>query len=433
MTTPVSLLFSVVLLFLSWSDEAGIRITGAALQWYNISQAVERGALCNDFTTPGYFIRQSMPQLQMESKWVIYLEGGGACSTPQSCNERFIDQSIRERYTYKGADGSAYVDIKKAWSVHKSQPLKVISKLMTTLWRFSIPGKEGSPGNWTIEGSDILSPNPVINPDFYSHNHIIVPYCSSDLWLRESKNYVLAQDPDFQFKFDPDLVTEHQFTFRGVAIFRSVIQDLFDHHGLGKAAQVILSGSSAGGIGVMNHAKWLREKLDMNSSVGCTLLALLDSSWFIDFKNSFQTVLMADEFQQLADTGEILESCALTGIHSFSTCFSAASILPNSMIYPNIPTLAIFSIYDVYSLVTAIRSNNVNTDILELMRVVSEYGGSMNTSLLIAKERFGNLSLYVTSCLQHVYLATSSLWGTEQESVFGNAAIEHVEKNNRFM
>lgn len=425
------LLISSLLLILNWNELASIRSTTAALQWYNISQAIERGALCNDFSTAGYFIRKSKTDPQQGKKWVIFLEGGGACSTPESCNERFIDQKIRQKYTYKRANGSTHVDVTGAWRDYFDQPLKVTSKLMTTLWRFSRQGMGESLGNWTIKGADILSTSPAINPDFYLYNHVLIPYCSSDLWLRRAKNYVVAEEPSFQFQFDPTLTLKHQFTFRGVAIFRSVVQDLFEYHGLSKADSVLFTGSSAGGIGVMNHAKWFREQLDTSASPHCSLLALLDSSWLIDFKGSTEAIFSADEFQAVAASGEILEPCATAGRQSLSSCFSAASIIPNSDMYPNIPTLVVFSLYDIYLLGGYARDSSDNVDALEILRVAYEYGGSMNTSLLLAKERYSNLSFYVTSCLQHVYLATSSLWGPE-DSLFGNAAVDGVQKNNRF-
>ena len=81
-------------------------LTSSSLTWHNITQAVQRGALCNDFSPAGYFIRRnhhiSSDSLQPEdifSVWVIFLESGGGCTSPRSCNERFIEQSVRKQYT----------------------------------------------------------------------------------------------------------------------------------------------------------------------------------------------------------------------------------------------------------------------------------------------------------------------------------------------
>lgn len=386
-----------------------------ALQWYNISKAIERGALCNDYSPAGFFLRKN----PASSKWVIYLEGGGGCSTAQSCNERFIDQSIREQYVYSTANGTRRVDVRQAWNDYSDRPLEVTSKLMTSLWHFS-----NASSNWTVFGMDILSTDPTENPVFHSYNHVVIPYCSSDLWLMKSKNYILVQDSNFRFEFNPTS-EEQQFTFRGVAILQSVIGDLFELHGLENATEVVFAGSSAGGVGVLNHAKWLQEKLD-NRAPDCRLTAILDSAWFINFKDSIGNLFTVEEIQRLRKREEILESCSRNPM----MCISASSILSDQTLYPNIPTLAIFSLYDLYLLANTLQ-NSVDPQIIDIMRIVSEYSGSMNTSLQTATANHGNLSYYVTSCFQHVYFATSTLWGGE-DSLFGDASVDGIQENNQF-
>lgn len=323
------------------------------LVWHDIREAKTRGALCNDFSPAGYFLRTNNPSpdggenlepesvdkekpepestsgngLEPESsigsgspskddspifpdgpdanteenggtsgfprgsnKWVIYLEGGGGCTTPRSCNVRFIDQRIREQFTSL-VDGRLRVDVPSAWKMFQHQPLVVTSKLMTSLARFS--GGEGYAGihnerngtrtMWGVEGKTILSVSLEENPDFYQHNHVLIPYCSSDLWLKQTNNYKKALSPDFTFLFNPRIEDDHQFTFRGASIFRSVISDLLLFHGLSGADEVILAGSSAGGVGAMNHAKWLQEELRGRGREG-KLYVVLDSAWFIDFR-----------------------------------------------------------------------------------------------------------------------------------------------------
>ena len=72
-----------------------------------------------------------------------------------------------------------------------------------------------------------------------------------------------------------------------------------------------------------------------------------------------------------------------------------------------------------------------SVDILELMRIVSEYSGSMNATLQKTAAVLNmKLSYYVTSCFQHVYLATSSLWG--EGALFGTASVDGAATNNRF-
>ena len=50
----------------------------------------------------------------------------------------------------------------------------------------------------------------------------------------------------------------------------------------------------------------------------------------------------------------------------------------------------------------------------------------MNSSIvdLERKEELGFLSFYITGCFQHIYLATSTLWGEEGRSLFGQGLVE---------
>ena len=79
------------------------------------------------------------------------------------------------------------------------------------------------------------------NPYFSKYNHIFIPYCSQDLWTgtrwRET-------DPFYQ-----------TFYFGGHEIFKSVIQDV--EMELNHATEIILTGESAGGIGVWNNVDFL--------------------------------------------------------------------------------------------------------------------------------------------------------------------------------
>lgn len=398
-------------------DEAKPADGSSLLMWYNISDAVSRGALCNDFTVAGYFIRKNLlhqdtqqqqqekvleegetgdssglgsePKIENENqgeKWVIFLEGGGGCTLPESCNQRYIDQEIRNQFRVFGDDdGTETVNVASAWNEYRNQPLTVTSKLMTSLYQFAGSEREGlstlvtggDDENSTLtlatEGRDLLSTSPSQNPDFYQHNHVLVPYCSSDLWLKNTHNYKKALDANFSFQFDPLSVTEHQFTFRGVAIFRSVVQDLVRYHGFAAAKEVILAGSSAGGIGAMHHAKWLQELMKAqadgtsnsttadSSGRDARLYVLMDSAWFIDFKGGISSQFAPDDLRDLVSTGELSHTCLPTSTEGdvktmmplleAGMCVSAPLFLSSGEVFPpDVPLLVIFSQYDLYLL-----------------------------------------------------------------------------------
>lgn len=82
----------------------------------------------------------------------------------------------------------------------------------------------------------ILSPLATENPYWYNANHVFVPYCSSDSW---SGSRAKPESRD-------------SFRFMGSLIVRQVMADLIPL-GLGnpQGADLVMAGSSAGGLGVM--------------------------------------------------------------------------------------------------------------------------------------------------------------------------------------
>ena len=382
-------------------------LCSSQLVYHNITRAVDRGALCNDFTTAGYFLQLS----NGSSNWVIYLEGGGGCLSVSKCNERFIDYRIRPDYT-ETRNGEAVVDVQRAWDDYQGREKDITSRLMTSLWAYS--PSPGDPNvDWVIKGTDILSSSPYQNPTFHSYNHVLIPYCSSDTWIGMSDNYHLAKRGNFTFVFRPNS-KENQFTFRGQAIFRSVIQDLKDHHGFVQPELVVLSGSSAGGMGVLNHALWMEQQIGDGE-----LRAIIDSSWFINFHDVIneQFTMKALNTMGLANYDPCVDTT-----YGFPCCVSASCMLSNGY-YPDISTFIITSIYDLYLLTESLREFPEQQRFLDILRVTAEYGGEMNHSLIRNAEMMDQLSYIALSCFQHVYLATSSLWGTP-DSIYGDALVE---------
>ena len=62
--------------------------TNGKLLWNRFEDS---NALCNDYTHAGYFISSTVNQSSTVAKnrWVIFLESGGVCSTPDDCNYRY--------------------------------------------------------------------------------------------------------------------------------------------------------------------------------------------------------------------------------------------------------------------------------------------------------------------------------------------------------
>jgi hypothetical protein len=137
--------------------------------------------------------------------------------------------------------------------------------------------------NFSVKGQDLLDADPTKNPDFFGHNHVLIPYCSSDIWLSSdidgNDRECNCSDLDC-FSYEPSN-PRLQFAFRGKIIFESIFQQLMDDFGMNVASEIIFGGSSAGGLGVVNLAK----SVSMAKPPSAELLVIVDSSWFVDFQD----------------------------------------------------------------------------------------------------------------------------------------------------
>ena len=59
-----------------------------------------------------------------------------------------------------------------------------------------------------------------------------------------------------------------------------MIQQLMRDHRMESATEIVLVGTSAGGVGLANHIQWVKEQISRNTR----LLVIMDSSWMINFK-----------------------------------------------------------------------------------------------------------------------------------------------------
>lgn len=188
-------------------------------------------AVCNDGTSAGYYIRRN----DSSTSWVVYLEGGQYCHNERSCAER-LNQS------------------------------NLYSLMSSNQWReFK-------------QGDGILNPDEWRNPLFWNANHVYVPYCSSDMWTGNVTQ---------KTKYGTSL------HFRGAYIIRSVIKHLMQN-GLASASQIMISGSSAGAIGVLQNidaisslvSNMVSSERGAAATSNISIRGLVDSGWFLDSGNA---------------------------------------------------------------------------------------------------------------------------------------------------
>ncbi len=144
-------------------------------------------ATCNDGTPGFFYLRPGVNP----TRWLLVLQGGGACETEEICLERM--ETDPELYTSDPA-------------LHPE----------------------------TLDPGGIFSRDPSLNPRLADATHVFLRYCSSDWWTGDlgptEANGGLA--------------------FRGHRILMAVLDTLEREHGLAAAREVLLAGMSAGGIGM---------------------------------------------------------------------------------------------------------------------------------------------------------------------------------------
>ena len=313
-------------------------------------------AVCNDNSRATFYIG---PQLR--KKWIVFFESGGFCASFEDCNKRYLN---------------------------KNSTMFMTSNVL--------PDK--------VTGKDLLSASKYENPTFSEYSHVLVPYCSSDLWLGSKTN------PKEPFHFVNDSSVDN-FSFRGHTIFRSVFLDLLQQYNLSDAEEIVLSGSSAGGIGVLNHADWVLNKVIKSHGLNTKLLSVIDSAWFIDFQGSLRA-RVNPEFSSFAN---ISLSACMDFSHGHTCCPSASCMISRGYYPSSVPLLFVSSMYDSFLLRDVFErlgdeGKTADDNFADFLSVVNMYGGEVNGSITITENQASNLSFFIPACFQHVYFVTSSLW-----------------------
>ncbi|KAJ3615358.1 hypothetical protein NHX12_018925 [Muraenolepis orangiensis] len=111
----------------------------------------------------------------------------------------------------------------------------------------------------TRKGSGILSTRAEENPHWYNTNIVFIPYCSSDVWSG---------------------IGPADYTFMGSLIIREVIKDLIPK-GIKQAKIIMLTGTSAGGTGVLLNIDRVASQLEQLGAEA-HVRGLVDSGWFLE-------------------------------------------------------------------------------------------------------------------------------------------------------
>lgn len=173
---------------------------------HKLSLAEHPLAQCNDGTPAYYVLRPGFGG--GAKRWHIFLEGGGSCENGFECRQRWLNS--KPLMTSRHVDDGEVI----------AEPY-----------------------------AGMKSADPVENPDLYDATFVQIHYCSSDQWSGDAA----ARD-------GAPLEEMEHWHFRGRAIVAAVLDDLAAQ-GLATAQEVLLSGSSAGGMGVASLADDVRARL----------------------------------------------------------------------------------------------------------------------------------------------------------------------------
>ena len=304
-------------------------------------------ALCNDHTKAGFFHRE--PSAGAEGKWVIYLESGAVCYSNETCNRRYFNSTIQKEESRERYANGGYGDFDTVAAFKKYAKTNFVNPLMTSLQCFN--NTSFFPDGLKIQGRDLFDSS--LGHSLARHGHVLIPYCSSDVWLgtegeREADTRGPCGCQDYECSgYTPD-ASGLQFTFRGKTIFQNVLRDLVELYGLHDSVkELILVGSSAGGVGAINLAQWVIEEFP-----GATVKVIADSAWFVNFRDGIYEQFsrlkpadIADSTQDVTESPSEGSTPAMSGPSSHVTTSTTNVVLSS-------PSASSFSITHSASIAT---------------------------------------------------------------------------------
>ena len=352
MTSKFWVFLACVLVCLQW------QVRGQVLRRRFVKDAVKLGAVCADHS-PAVFYTSLRPN---ETRWIVFFESGGVCTSMAHCRERLRDQP-------HFMSSRSYPEV--------------------------------------IRGTDLLSDDPDETP-FARFNRVLVPYCSGDLFLGHRRPNRISTPLNSSY-------TGEDFAFTGRRIVRQILRELRTEQAvssLSAATEVLLAGSSAGGLASLNHVRWAVHRVFPKTA---TVSILLDSAWFVDFYGQVGQIVPEEMRERMAFSKNHL--CRKRDGPA-PCCISASCLLESGHVRENIRVLVVNSRHDVFVLgraLTAMAEDGLfdkDDDAVKVRSAVSEFGGIVNATLTRSLHARPTLSVVQVGCAQHVYTSVSTLWTT---------------------
>lgn len=191
-------------------------------------------AKCLDGSPAGYYAQQTA-SVEDKNKWVLYLNGGGECDNEESCLSQTGSALGSSKYFYNESDTSS----------------------------------------WYL-ASDYCP----YNPTLCTWNHVMDPYCSQDL---HSGQRTAASEDTFGLYFS------------GHHILVSTLDEMdLPPYNLKDATDIVVSGVSAGGIGVWMNLDYIANRYPDARVTGVTIAGMYFYATYYDGQNHTDPGGMAD-------------------------------------------------------------------------------------------------------------------------------------------
>ncbi|XP_047126435.1 uncharacterized protein LOC105844922 [Hydra vulgaris] len=327
------------------------------IKFYSINNHNNQ-AHCIDGSPPGYYLRKGWNN--GATKWIIHLHGGAWCYNVHSCSKR--------RGTILGST------------------------------------KNSAKENINSFFHGILSKNQNVNPNFFNWNVVVLSYCDGGLFSGNRKKFLIGKGKIFYFQ--------------GRKILKVLIEDLYKKS-LQSATDVVLSGTSAGGLAVVLQGDYMRHFLPKNANVR----GLCDAGIFLDRSSSLGIYLARQQFKALYSLHKpILNKECLA---SFSRKEKFLCLFPEyALKYLKLPIFLVNSLYDHWQLseLEGIQcvydQSKCNTKQHDLILNFRNHMYSVLTKIKTFKKDTG---VFANSCLVHGQAIIDYTWSKVR---INNSSIE---------
>ena len=242
---------------------------------------------CLDGSPPVIYTRPATNESDRH-KWVLYFHGGGWCFSAAQCLERS-----------KGSLGST----------------KGI-------------------GRTYDRPSGVMSPDPRVNPTFATWNHAILWYCDGGSSAGARSSPLIEQG--------------QQLWFQGLQILHDQLGALLTTHGMASATDVLVTGSSAGGLSAFLHADRIRSLLPPTlSNYGVAPV----SGFFLNHANATGYPAFATQMRQMVTFMNMTAGLNSACVAAHSATESWRCVFANeSFAHTDSRLMVLNSVFDMYQL-----------------------------------------------------------------------------------